>query len=220
MRTKTLLLTASIMAAGLGASMAQVYSVNAVGYVNYAISRSGFACIANPLNGTNNLANTVLKAPADALLYRFVNGHYTEPDSYDGSSWLDPFGNPSTTVLNPGEGFFLYVPAAATITFVGEVPQGANLTNPIPAGFSIRASVVPQSAPLNGANSLNFPAAPDDTLYFWQIPSQNFAEPLTYDGTSWLDGFGNPVSPTPAVAQAFFINKLAPATWTRSFSVN
>ena len=47
MRTKTLLLTAALSAAGIASSMAQVYSVNAVGYVNTPLV-TGFNLISNP----------------------------------------------------------------------------------------------------------------------------------------------------------------------------
>ncbi len=222
MRTKTLLLTAAVFAAGLGASMAQVYSVNAVGYVNFPINKvgGGFAIIANPLNGTNNQLNTILRTvPPDSLLFRFQNGGFVDAESWDGSGWLDGQGNPSTTVLAPGEGAFIYVPAATTITWVGDVPQG-NLVNPIPNGYSIRASQVPQSAPLNGPNGLNFPAAPDDLLFFWDIAAQGYKDAISWDGTQWLDGFGNPTNPTPAVGEGFFVLKQGAASWNRTFTVN
>src|SRR5687768_8351279 len=58
MRTKTLLLTAALAAAGLTSSMAQVFSVNAVGFVNVTVPASSFALLANPLNQpTNDLAS-------------------------------------------------------------------------------------------------------------------------------------------------------------------
>src|SRR5688500_4600203 len=56
MRTKTLLLTAALSAAGIATSMAQVYSVNAVGYVNTQLV-PGFSLVSNPLNNTTG--NTI-----------------------------------------------------------------------------------------------------------------------------------------------------------------
>jgi hypothetical protein len=59
MRTKALLLAAAFAAAGVATSVAQVYSVNAVGYVNVTLP-PGFSLVSNPLNaGTGN--NTVSK---------------------------------------------------------------------------------------------------------------------------------------------------------------
>ena len=65
MRTKTLLLSAAVLAAGLAASTAQsVFSVNAVGYVNKTLA-PGYNLIANPLNGTNNLLSTIIPTAPD-----------------------------------------------------------------------------------------------------------------------------------------------------------
>src|SRR5688572_23815862 len=128
MRTKTLLLTAAVLTAGLAASVAQsVYSVNAVGYVNKSLV-AGYTLISNPLNGTNNLLSTILPVVADGtfiLKWNAASQTFSDPSQYyDGLGWL-----PDAT-LNPGEGAFINAPAATTVTFVGEVPQG-NLTNQI-----------------------------------------------------------------------------------------
>ena len=60
MRTKALLLGAAVGAIGLATSMAQVYSVNIVGYVNTTIP-TGFSIICNPLNATggNTIGNVM-----------------------------------------------------------------------------------------------------------------------------------------------------------------
>ena len=47
MRTKTLILTAFVGALGIAGASAQVYSVNAVGYVNKSLPK-GFSIVANP----------------------------------------------------------------------------------------------------------------------------------------------------------------------------
>ena len=57
MRTKTLLLSAAVLAAGLVASQAQnVYSANVVGYVTFTSKTNApaFEVINNPLTGTTN----------------------------------------------------------------------------------------------------------------------------------------------------------------------
>src|SRR6185369_9247800 len=156
MRTKTLLLTASIMAAGLGASMAQVYSVNAVGYVNKTFPNGGLALVSNPLNTTNNTLNSILpNVPVDTQMYRFNGASYNDAEFFVDTStgWLDGGGNPSTTVLKPGEGFFLAFPpgsGSVTVMFVGGLPQGS-LTNRVPAGVAIRAQQGPQVSGLAAA---------------------------------------------------------------------
>jgi len=214
MRTKTLLLTAAVLTAGLAASVAQsVYSVNAVGYVNKSLV-AGYTLISNPLNGTNNLLSTILPVVADGtfvLKWNAASQTFSDPSQYyDGLGWL-----PDAT-LAPGEGAFINAPAATTVTFVGEVPQG-NLTNQISGNYSLLAHIVPQSISLANP-SVNFPVLDGDFVLFWDTAAQAFRDPLQYyDGLGWL-----PSEPTPAVAEGFFFNT-APAaarSWGRSFSVN
>jgi hypothetical protein len=214
MRTKTLLLTAAVLTAGLAASVAQsVYSVNAVGYVNKSLV-TGYNLISNPLNGTNNLLSTILPIVADGtfvLKWNATAQTFGDPSQYyDGLGWL-----PDTTV-NPGEGIFVNAPAAATVTFVGEVPQG-NLTNQISGNYSLLSHIVPQSISLANP-SVNFPAQDGDFVLQWNPAAQAYFDPLQYyDGLGWL-----PSEPTPAVAEGFFFNTGAAAarSWGRSFSVN
>src|SRR3982751_6594621 len=60
MRTIALLLAAAFAAAGVATSMAQVYSVNAVGYVNVNID-PGFSMVSNPLNAADNSIQALFK---------------------------------------------------------------------------------------------------------------------------------------------------------------
>ena len=88
MRTKTLLLTAFVGALGFTAAQAQVYSVNAVGYVNKSIP-AGFSIVANPLNnGENKVADVFGANPGALTVYRFGDAgsvsytHLTLPTIY------------------------------------------------------------------------------------------------------------------------------------------
>jgi hypothetical protein len=223
MRTKTLLLTAAAIAAGVFSSQAQtaVFSQNAVGYVNVTV-RPGYNLIANPLNGTNNLLSTVIPtAPDGSTVFKWNNGaqQFAQADTFLGGAWLDSGFNPSTTVVNPGEGIFFQnnSGANATITFVGEVPQG-NLTNNILANFGFYSSIVPQSA---GLSTIGFPGVDGMTYNAWDVVNQQYAQALTFLGGQWLDGSFNPADPTPAVAEGFLISNPGSAVaWARTFSVN
>jgi len=110
-----------------------------------------------------------------------------------------------------------------TMTFVGEVPQG-NLTNPVTITgnkLSLIASQVPVSAGLSTA-IMNFPAADNDTIYFFDGPTQKYLDAITYAaGAGWFDSSGAK-DPTPAVGEGFFLVSGASAnrTWTRTFTVN
>lgn len=223
MRTKTLLLSAAVLAAGLAASTAQsVYSVNAVGYVNTTLL-NGYNLVANPLNGTNNTLSTILpNVPGGTTVYRWNNASqsFLQADTYfDGLGWLDSSFNPSTTSINPGEGFFLQNNTGTNVpvTFVGEVPQG-NLTNRVGAIYGFYSSQVPQQATLP---QLGFPGSEGMFFYTWNPTNQTYNQAYTYLAGSWFDGSFNQVDPVLQVAQGFLLNNPGAAVnWTRTFSVN
>jgi hypothetical protein len=210
MRTKTLLLTAAVCAAGVATSMAQVYSANVVGYVNQSLS-VGFNMVCNPLDsGTNTIANVIPTPPGFSTAFKFTGGAFSAGNTFiPGVGW----GDPSMT-LNPGEGVFITVPTAYTNTFVGEVRQG-NLTNALATGFNLVASQVPQSGGVQtvlGLTPGNF-----DTLFQWNAGTQQYLPGNTFiPGPGWGGG-----EPNIAVGEAFFFNNASGAsTWVRSFTVN
>jgi hypothetical protein len=204
MRTKTLLLSAAVGAAGLLAVNAQVYSVNSVGYINLTIP-VGFSMIANQLNSGNNTVGSLFPAVADGTtLYKF-NGVGYDINFYD-----EGWGNPAMT-LNPGEGAFIRVVGSPlSVTFVGEVPQGSASNQTIPAGFSIRSSTVPQAASLD---AMSFPAVDGDTVYRFNNATSSYITSVYDEG--WGGG-----APVVAVGEAFFVRKIGSASWNRNFSVN
>ena len=207
--------------------MAQaVYSVNAVGYINLAM-QPGFNLVANQLKASpNNSLNAVLTGvPLESQTYKFVNGNYVN-DVFDGAVWLDNSnGDPSTTVLDPGQGFFFLNPLAApaTVTLVGEVPQGAALNVTLGVGFTLAASIVPQTLPLTPANG--FLNVQEMEILTYDALTQNYNHSSINDGTgAWFDNTnGDPIpAPIAQVGQGFFVlNPTGSAVqWTRAFSVN
>jgi hypothetical protein len=224
MRTKTLLLSAAVIAAGLATSVAQsVYSVNAVGYVNVTLS-AGYNLLNNPLNGTNlNNINTVIPTAPDGtsvLTWNPTIGDFNQADVFfTGAGWLDGDGFPSQTRLQPGAGFFVQnnSGANASITFVGEVPQGL-LTNSILSNYGFYGSQVPQSATLT---ALGFPGREGMSYNAWNKAAQDYAQAYAFTSGLWFDPDGNPNDPVPGVAEGFLITNPGGAVdWTRNFSVN
>lgn len=220
MRTKTLLLTAAFVAAGVATSMAQVYSQNVVGYVNKSIPlKAGatltYAILANPLNGTNNNINTVIPtAPEGSQLFKFTGGTFESPETFiTGVGWI-----PGAVELLPGEGFFLAVdnavaPNPTTVTFVGEVPQG-NLSTPVPNGYSIKASPVPQEGGVTGV--LGLTPVSESQIFTWNVVNQSYNDPYTYiQDVGWI-----PSDPVIPVGEGFFLlNPGGAFNWTRNFTV-
>jgi hypothetical protein len=215
MRTKTLLLTAALGAAGVATSMAQVYSVNMVGYVNKQIP-VGFSMIANQLNNTpDNKVTTLLpNPPAGTTVYKF-NGAGYDVIQFLGGAWE---GDDLNMTLNPGEGAFVGATTAFNNTFVGEVVLSSSV--PLRQGFSVISSALPQSLPLTaptaGAPNLGFPVQNGDTVYQFTGTGYQVDQFL---GGAWEGDSGN-VPPTPDVAESFFFGRTAAAgNWTRTFSV-
>lgn len=204
MRTK-LLAAAAILAAGVASSMAQsnVYSLNVVGYVNKPVP-ANYSLLANPLSATNNSLNTILAgAPNGTVVLRW-NG-----SGFDSSTLFFGAWTPNLT-LNPGEGFFINPgPTGFTNTFVGEVMQGA-LSNSIPAGYSLRASQVPQAADVT-ALDLTDNLGNGDVILKWTGSA--------YSSYTLFFGAWNPSIPTLEVGESFFINAGAPSAWIRNFTV-
>jgi hypothetical protein len=206
--------------------MAQVYSVNAVGYINLTLL-PGFNMVANQLNRTpNNTLNNVvtggLVAESQALKFDNAANNYVI-EFWSGTGWVKDDGvTPGTMTVNPGDGFFLFNAdtANATVTLVGEVPQGT-LNVSLGANFSLVASAVPQALPLTAANG--FPQTPEAQYLRFNATTQNYDAVVFNDGTKWVleDGVTPAPIPTPAVGQGFFyFNPGDAVTWTRTFSVN
>jgi hypothetical protein len=204
--------------------MAQVFSVNAVGYVNTPLV-PGFNLVSNPLNNTAPNGNTIANLfgagiqgtiPNGTTIYWFIPGTGFDLVSYDD---LDAAFTPvakATEVISPGEGVFVRNPsnAALTVTFVGEVPQGT-LSHAVPAGFSIQASEVPQEG---NAATLAIPGQANDVIYLFDEAVQNYETPRIFDD---LDNNWSPPLRNIQVGEAFFyLNRGAADTWTRTFSVN
>jgi len=235
MRTKTLVLTAAISAAALATSMAQIFSVNAVGYVKGTVPANKLILMANPLNQPNNDLSLTLPLKDDGsqdgvLIFRFNStaGAYRNAITWfsngapgQGGVWFSPdsISDPNATVVNPGEGFFFWNNTGSPIdvTFVGEVMQGS-LSNPIPANgaLSMRASQVPQEANLGDptmAGTLGFPGHDGDIVYIFDLTGQTYKDPYTYFGTPGAGGvwfsFSDPTSAGPSipVAGGFFVIK-------------
>jgi hypothetical protein len=199
--------------------MAQVYSVNAVGYVNKTLV-PGFQLVANPLDagtGNNTVGKLFAGVPVGTTLYKYDGAGFTansyDPDTVGPQGWELP-----DMTLVPGEGAFVLLPPGAnfTVTFVGEVAQGS-LSNPLPKGFSIRSSQVPQSGALDQV--LKFPIVNGDTIYQYDPAAKGYITSPFDTDTNGPQGWEG-AAPAPAVGEAFWVNKIAAANWVREFSVN
>lgn len=186
MRTKTTLVAAAILAAGLASSMAQanVYSLNVVGYVNTSYV-PGFNAAANPLVGSpDNGLNTVLSGagvPDGTIVFTW------DAATQDFSPVLPTYvassatWSPNNSVVQ-GQGFFVLAPSAFTHTWVGEVKQGTT-TTPIAPGFNGIAS----PSPIDGATPVvlaGMVSNDGDIVFKWNPATQDFGASATYIASS------------------------------------
>ncbi len=205
-----LTVTAAACLCGLHVS-AQVYSANAVGYVNVTFY-PGINMFANPLNlPTNNVGAVLNGLPVESVLYVLQNDGALYPNHYYGSDqWQDP-----TLILNPSRGARLDLPPGSpvTVTFVGEIAQG-QLSASVAAGVSFCSSWVPQAGRLQ--MDLQFPPTEGDVVYLHNGSTQVYSRYDFSTAGGWV-----PSEPILAVAQGFILsNHLAVTTWSRSFSVS
>jgi hypothetical protein len=237
MRTKTLLLTAALTAAGIASSMAQVYSVNAVGYVNVTLKK-GYNLLSNPLKNGGNTLIEILPAnsnlPEDTFVSTFnssvgnVGGLDGDTPTFFPTLGWEPAGIP----LPPGKGFYIYIDpntapqATYTVTFVGEVEQG-NLSNPITGGgrYNALGSQVPQGGRVTA--DLGLTPANDDLILLWDSTKTppGFSDTVFqyFEGAGWTPDGQNIIEPqltNPGEAFFLFRAAAAPTAWTRTFSVN
>jgi len=231
MRTKALLLAAAFAAAGVATSMAQVYSVNAVGYVNVTLD-PGFNMVSNPLDagaGNNTVANLFKNVspsvPNGLRVYTFneSTGAFNQAAQWSPVPGVG-FGTGASAqvVVPPGTGVFVFDPDVSgqrTLTFVGEVMQGT-LSNPLPIGFSIRANQVPQAG---SPQTFGLVGTAGDRLFKFNKTTGGYD---TYQYTaapfnSWRQNGSNVTLPSIAVGEAFFYFRASTAgSWDRTFNVN
>jgi len=223
MRTKTLLLTAALAAAGAASAMAQnVYSVNAVGYINKTIQLN-YSLLAAPFEVSNYSLDALLPAPANNMvIYKPVGS------TFDTRFWAvtDGFWDPDGALtIDPGDGVIAYndpnpsrgTGAPFTVTFVGQVRQsvgGAALSTPVLAGQHIKSSLVPQTGGISTA--LGF--TPTANVRADQIAADglNFTDPSFY---AVSDGFWDPTEPELGYGQGIYLNSSADQNWSRVFTV-
>jgi hypothetical protein len=215
MRTKTLLLTAVLGVATLASTYAQVYSVNAVGYVNVTVKAGQFAILANPLNQpTNSIPAVLPDVPANTIVYVYdpATAAFTQATKRSSGAWTGT--TPAGTLLNPGQGFFIKNAGATdmTVTFVGEVPTGA-LKNPFVAGYNLIASQVPQAGKVK--TDLGLPAVTNDQVHRFvngAYDSRTLRASGSWTGTATGE-------PEVGVAEGFFYKATAAGSWDRTFSI-
>jgi len=218
-----MLLSALLGTLGSVSLMAQstnVYSLNAVGYINVTLE-PGFNMVSCPLIASpDNTINTVLTNGTgqfkkwDMYFWNASSATYVEAEG-SGTSW----GTGGTNTLNPGQAAWILNPSnsAVTVTFVGTVPSGS-LTNTLLPGFNLSSSILPTSGDLVTNPLMNFTTAvKKDVVYMWNPVSQSYT-----DVSATAAGFpaANQPFQTNVGGGFWYLNNTnTPNNWVENFSV-
>jgi len=231
MRTKTMLLSALLGSIGSVSVMSQttnVYSLNAVGYINVTMV-PGYNIVTCPLiaSPTNTIAvllnNTngqfQQSARDGAQIYAFGGGTYIGSETANAN---DPNGwsASGTNTINPGQAIFFFNPTATnmTATFVGTVPTGS-LTNTLIPGYNLVGSIVPVTGDIVTNTLSQLPGAvsgrTSDYVYLYN-PGVGYEPQDNFTAGGWSTG-----DPTLATAYQgfFYFNSFTNLNWVENFSV-
>jgi hypothetical protein len=224
MKTKTLLIAAAALAAGVMSSQAQVYSQNIVGYVNINLTNGVLTSAATPLDldgtGTNNTVTTAIgtNLPSGTVIYVFNGSGYDTLTFAPATKGGTPVWSNPVYPLNPGDGYFILPSATTTLTYTGDVLQGVLTNVYVPAAGSIW--LVASQAPLAGGveTTLGYPANSGDVIYIYDAGTSAYNTytfaPASKGGTPvW-----SPSEPQIAVGQSFWLQTAQTTVWTNVFN--
>lgn len=221
MRNKALLLTAAVGAIGMASAMAQVYSVNVVGFVKVDLV-DGWNMVANPLefSPTNFSINAVIPTAADGAMIMPWDTTIQDFSTIETYSVAISAWDPGLLQVKWGDSFMFNSPGASSVTFVGEVKQGALQKTLVP-GYNMVGNIVPQQQNLT---DMLLPAQAGDVAVIFDPVAQDVLDAgifSFFDG-AWHDYLGNIGQPTIPIGQGvFFMNGGAESlSWTRTFNVN
>jgi len=218
-----MLLSALLGTLGSVSLMAQstnVYSLNAVGYINVTV-QPGFNLVSCPLIASpDNTINTLLPDSAGQYKkwqfwgYSVATGYKEElgqPSGWNGGG---------TSVLAPGQAAWLFNPGAnpSNITFVGTVPSGS-LTNTLVAkSFNLVGSILPTSGDLITNPLINFStAAAKDQVWMYTAGAGGGYKETIKTPAGW--NAGDPVQASVGTGFWYFNAQATNNSWIESFSV-
>jgi hypothetical protein len=224
MRTKTLLLSAAALAAGVLGSQAQsnVYSANVVGYVNVVIPPGKFVMVANPFATGNDVLSNIVAAPGGSTA-QIWNGAGFDAYTYSAlaHAWKNGAINGNLTPLPPGVGFFLTSSGGFTNTFVGSViaNNGTSVTNSLGTTVTTEGSAIPYMDTVTNGTTVNLTVGGGSTLQQWSVSGQTF-NAFTYSSLAhnWKQG-ATTTNPVIAPGEGFFLQASAPTNWVQTLNL-
>jgi hypothetical protein len=223
MRTKTMLLSALLGGLGSVSLMAQstnVYSLNAVGYINVTV-QPGFNIVSCPLWASpDNSINTLLtNGTGTYKKWQFwafspASGYVEELGSATGWS------KGGTNTLNPGQAAWIFNPgtSASNLTFVGTVPSGSLTNTLVHNSFNLVSSYLPTSGDIVTNTLMNFTTGTkkDQAWIFTAGTGGGYVEHLN-SGAAWSQG--DPVQANVGGGFWYFNAQATNNNWIENFSV-
>jgi len=227
MRTKSLLLAAAALAAGILSSQAQgtVYSANIVGYVNQVLPAGQYTLVAPTLAATStNAPEDVFPSLTKGDLILFWTGSsYAQYTYLSAGNWVYPDGltvGPAPNLGN-GKGLFYYSSTVnETNTTVGTVVL-TNTVNFAAGQYSLVGSTPPVSDGLDGTN-LDLPLAKGDLVLLWNGATASYQQYTFLSSGNWVypDGITVGAAPVLPVGSGFFYYpSISSEVWTNNIVV-
>jgi hypothetical protein len=228
MRTKTMLLSALLGALGSVSVMAQtnVYSLNAVGYINETIY-PGFNIVSCPLLASpDNTLNTLLNNTNGTYRHWQVwtfNPLLSNPYSED-VGVVSQWGGGGTETINPGQAIWLYNPSnvISTVTFVGTVPS-SNSTTFYPDSFNLVSSAIPASGDIITNSLMTFSnGVKHDQVWTYTPTNPNPYFEYVATGNNLVTNWpsGDPQLPTVGGGFWYLNNQSTNNYWVQNYSVS
>ena len=186
----------------------EISSVNVLGYVALTL-QPGYSLIANPLDSEAHTVSALFQNWPDGTKFCKFNTRMFRlgENSVRNGQWTDP-----SETFAPGEGAIFFNPTTdyKFHCFTGQVMQG-KLSIPLPSGFMICSSMVPQTGRLQ--EDLGFPITHGDVVHLFDRESQKYSiHPFGANG--WEAG-----QPVIGLAESFWVAKTVAENWTREFLV-
>ena len=166
-----------------------VVSQNVVGYVRLSLNR-GYNLIANQLVNGDNSVGSVLNVPDGTTIYKF-DGKYLA------NSYIDGAWDSSSMKLNVGEGFFINLPSATTITLIGDVVSKTD--RQLSGGINLIS--LPQPIVGSVVSVGQLVGSEGDVIYQWTGSG--------FKASEFVDGEWSPSVPSVKVGESFFLKGIS-----------
>src|SRR5579884_2432819 len=144
-------------------------SANVMGYATITLA-PGFSMVANPFNAPSNTVAELFKGLPEGTA---VNKFDTRLFGLNENIFKNGRWSHSGETLVPGEGAILFNPTSdyKPLNLVGEVMED-DYSLPIPAGFSIRSSLIPLAGRIH--EDLGFPISEGDVIHLFDTNRQQY----------------------------------------------